>query len=140
MGSKKRTASKAGLRRKQNKIAKDKTIRHALLRKGDLVMVIAGGHKIKRPNKGQVGKILAFVGDAKDRAIVEGLNMLTKHLKQTAPGKPSGKIKKEAGIHISNLMFYVEKLKKPVRLKVGTLQDGKKVRGYKDESGQFVQI
>ncbi len=111
------------------------------LRKGDPVMVIAGGNKSKRPIKGQVGKIVSFRGKDKSRAIVEGINLFTKHQRQTAPGRSSGKIQKEGGIHISNLMYYVEKLKRPVRLRHNFLADGTKVRGYLDpETKAFVQI
>lgn len=111
------------------------------LKKGDLVMVIAGGHKTKRPNKGKIGKIVGFAGKAKDRVLVEGVNMVKRHQKQTMPGKAYGIIQKEGGIHLSNVMYYVEKLKKPVRLKSSVLSDGKKVRGYMDpESKKFVQV
>jgi large subunit ribosomal protein L24 len=102
-------------------------------------MVIAGGNGSTRPNKGKTGKILRFVGA--DRAVVEGLNFVSRHQRQTGPNKPSGKIPKESPIHVSNLMFYVEKLKRPVRLKYRTLADGKKVRGYVDpKNKEFVQI
>ncbi|MCB0336787.1 MAG: 50S ribosomal protein L24 [Bdellovibrionales bacterium] len=115
--------------------------RSTSLKSGDMVMIIAGGNKEKRPIKGQVGKLKAFTGKYNDRAIVEGLNMITKHQRQTTPDRPAGKIQKEASIHVSNLMYYVEKLKKPVRLKHNLLEDGSKVRGYiNPETKQFVQI
>lgn len=111
------------------------------LKKGDVVMVIAGGNKNKRPLKGQVAKIKAIVGDKNDRVVLEGLNLYTKHKKAVAPGEESGKIQVERPMHISNVMYYVEKLKKPVRLVKSTLADGKRVRGYKDPlSKKFVQI
>jgi large subunit ribosomal protein L24 len=111
------------------------------LKKGDLVMVIAGGNKDKRPIKGQVAKIKAIVGDRNERVVLEGLNLFTKHKKAQAPGQEGGKIQVERPMHISNVMYYVEKLKKPVRLVKSTLADGKKVRGYKDPSSKkFVQI
>lgn len=111
------------------------------LRKGDLVMVIAGGNKNKRPNKGKVGKIMMFAGEKHDRVVVEGVNVMVRHTRQTAPGKPSGKISREMPIHVSNVLFYAEKIKRPVRLKFRTLEDGKKVRGYTDpKSKEFVQI
>lgn len=104
-------------------------------------MVISGGNKKKRPNKGQTGKIMGFLGKKKDRVIVEGVNLHTKHQRQTSPDKPAGKITKEAGIHISNVMFYADKIKQPVRLKHKFLEDGRKVRGYLDpESKNFVEI
>ncbi len=111
------------------------------LKAGDTVMVIAGGNKSKRPNKGQTGKIKSFVGRSQDRVIVEGLNMITRHKRATAPGQPAGKIQQEGSIHISNVMYYAEKIKKPVRLKFSFLQDGRKVRGYTDpQSKEFVQV
>ena len=109
------------------------------LRKGDLVMVIAGGNKKKRPNKGKVGKIVRFVGS--DRVVVEGVNLITRHQRQTGPNQPGGKIQKEAALHISNVMFYAEKFKRPVRLKHKTLENGSRVRGYLNpESKQFEEI
>jgi len=111
----------------------------AKLKKGDSVMVIAGGNEQKRPLKGKIGKVLRLVGD--DRVIVEGLNIVTKHKKATAPGQESGKISREAPIHISNAMYYAEKIAKPVRIKYSNLADGRKVRGYTDpETKEFVQI
>ena len=118
-----------------------KTSPQTKLKKGDTVIVIAGGNKTKRPNKGKVGKIIGFAGKNNDRVLVEGLNMVKRHQKQTMPGKPYGIIQKEAGIHISNVMYYVEKLKKAVRLKSSVLADGKKVRGYLNpETKVFEQI
>jgi len=108
------------------------------IRRGDTVMVIAGGNKKKRPIKQQTGKVVRIVGD---RVIVEGLNMVTRHQRALGPDKPAGKVRKEAPIHISNVMFYAEKLKKPVRLCHRILADGKKVRGYVNpETKQFEQV
>lgn len=120
--------------------ATEKKVKSAL-KKGDTVMIIAGGHKKKRPLKGQVGKIREIVGDDGDRVIIEGLNLFVRHQKATTPDKPSGKISKEKSVHISNVMYYVEKLKRPVRVCHKILADGKKVRGYRDpEKREFVQI
>jgi len=111
------------------------------LKKGDTVMVIAGGSADKRVNKGKTGKILRFVGDRNQRVIVEGLNFFAHHQKAKGPGTEAGKVVREGSIHISNVMFYVETLKKPVRLKHKKLKDGKKVRGYiNSESKEFVQV
>ena len=126
--------------RKEQKPVK-KLYQLAALKKGDLVMVIAGGHSTKRPNKGKVGKILRFAGAEGDRVVVEGINMVTRHLRQTRPEDKAGKVQREGSIHISNVMFYAEKIKQPVRLKTKVLSDGKKVRGYNDPSTkEFVQI
>ena len=118
------------------------------LKKGDLVMVIGGGNSKKRPNKGKVGRILGFAGDRRERVLVEGVNMLFKLKRQMGPGKPGGRIQREGSIHISNVMYYAEKIKKPVRLRYRFLEDGTKVRGYfepgtkaaQGEEPKFVQI
>lgn len=111
------------------------------LKKGDPVMVIAGGNKETRPNKGKVGKILRFVGKERTRVIVEGINLITRHERAKGPNSPAGKVQREGSIHISNVMYYVEKIKRPVRIKHKVLADGKKVRGYiSPESKEFVQI
>jgi len=88
------------------------------LKTGDLVKVIAGS------NKGSEGKILKIV--TKDyRAIVEGVNMVSKHVKPSAQNPQGGINKFEAPIHISNLML-VENGK---TVRVGFRKDGeKKVR------------
>lgn len=93
-------------------------------------MVIAGGNQKKQKiMKGQVGKVLKFLPKTK-RIIVEGINMIKRHKRATSPNESSGIIQKEGSIHISNVMFYSESLKRPVRLKFRTLKDGRKVRGY----------
>lgn len=106
---------------------------------GDTVMVIAGGNNKKRENKGKTGKILRFVGV--DRVVIEGLNMVTRHRRPSGPDKLGGKTPMESPIHVSNVMFYAEKLKQPVTLSSQKLADGKKVRGYTDpKSKEFVQV
>ncbi len=106
---------------------------------GDEVMVIAGGNSKKRANKGKTGKIVRFVG--LDKVIIEGLNMVTRHLKPAGPDKLGGKTPMESPVHVSNVMYYAGKIKQPVALTSQKLADGKKVRGYSDpKSGEFVQI
>jgi large subunit ribosomal protein L24 len=92
------------------------------LKTGDTVKVIAGDHK------GEEGKILEII-IAKNRAIVEGINLISKHTKPSATNPQGGIIKKEAPIHISNLMLVENG--KPT--KVGyRMEDGKKVRFSKN--------
>jgi large subunit ribosomal protein L24 len=111
------------------------------LRRGDPVMVVAGGNKHKRPLKGQVSKIKAIVGDKADRVILDGLNLYVRHKRAQGPGQEGGKVQVEQPVHISNVMYYVEKLKKPVRLVSGLSADGKKVRGYTDpKTNKFVEL
>ena len=68
------------------------------LKKGDLVRVISG------ESKGQEGKILE-ISTKKDRVLVEGVNMISKHTKPNAKSPQGGIVKQEGSIHISNLMF-----------------------------------
>ena len=90
------------------------------IKTGDSVVVIAGEHK------GQKGKILN-VDREKNRAIVEGINLISKHTKPSAQNPQGGIIKKEAPIHISNLSLLDPKTGEPT--KVGyEVGDGKKVR------------
>ena len=139
-------ASKKAARRKGT--IRAGAVHRGSLKKGDMVMVIGGGNGHKRPIKGRVGRILGFGGEKLDRVLVEGVNMVTRHKRQSGPGKPAGKIQKEASIHISKVMYYVEKLNKPVRLRHRFLEDGTKVRGYFEpgsdrsgkDGGKFVQI
>jgi large subunit ribosomal protein L24 len=123
----------------KNKTAK-RTVKHSI-RRGDSVMIITGGNSknSKRVLKGQVGKVLRFVGE--ERVVIEGLNMVTRHQRAAGPDKPAGKVQKEAPVHISNVMYYAEKIKRPVRLKHNKLADGTKVRGYIDsKTKKFEQI
>ena len=70
------------------------------LKKGDTVRVIAGN------SRGQEGKILS-IDIKKLRAIIEGVNMLSKHTKPSAKSPNGGIVKQEGSIHISNLMLLV---------------------------------
>jgi len=68
------------------------------IRKGDLVRVIAGDDRNKE------GKVLRMV-NAKDRVVVEGVNIVTKHVKPSTANPQGGLVKVEAPIHISNVML-----------------------------------
>jgi len=96
------------------------------IKKGDLVQVNSG------VDKGKEGKVLEMIPD-KDRAIVEGCKMVSKHTKPNAVHPQGGIIKQEAAIHISNLALVDPKTGKPT--KVGRkLVDGKIVRYSKDSN------
>ncbi|HEY3307143.1 MAG TPA: 50S ribosomal protein L24 [Desulfuromonadaceae bacterium] len=88
--------------------------------KGDTVMVVAGKEKNK------TGKIVQLL-PKKDSVIVEGLNMVKRHLKARG-NEPGGIKEKEAAIHISNVMPFCSKCSKPVRIKRTTLENGEKQR------------
>lgn len=68
------------------------------VKRGDLVVVIAGAHK------GKSGKILEMI-TAKDRARVEGVAMIKRHEKARGEGRPGGIVEREGSIHVSNLML-----------------------------------
>ncbi|MBY0434781.1 MAG: 50S ribosomal protein L24 [Cyclobacteriaceae bacterium] len=101
------------------------------IRKGDTVKVIAGN------DKGKSGKVLEVVFE-KERAIVEGINIITKHQKPSA-GKPEGGIKKtEGGIHVSNLMLVDPASGKVTR--VGRkLNEKGKLQRYAKKTGEFIK-
>ena len=101
------------------------------IRKGDTVVILAGNDKKK------TGKVLEVISD-KNRAIVEGINMVTKHQKPSA-GKPEGGIKKMEGtIHISNLMLVEPSNNKPTRTGRKLNEKGKLQR-YSKKTGVFIK-
>lgn len=88
--------------------------------KGETVMIVTGKEKNK------TGKILQLL-PKKDRVIVEGLNMVKRHVKARG-NEPGGIKEKEAAIHISNVMPYCSKCAKPVRIRNQVLENGDKQR------------
>ena len=99
------------------------------LKKGDKVVVIAG------KDKGKEGNILAVLKD-ENRVVVEGVNMVKKHIK--ANGEQSGSIvEKEASIHASNVMILDPKTKKPTRIGHSVNKDGKKIRVAKKSNSSL---
>lgn len=98
------------------------------IKKGDKVKVITGAYK------GTIGKVTkAFPKE--DKVIVEGVNMVKKHLRPTQQNPDGGIVEKEAKIHVSNVMLYDEKAKQASRVKY-EMKDGKKVRVYKKSGAE----
>ena len=91
------------------------------IRKGDLVKVIAGD------SKGSQGKIVE-VFTATSRVVVEGANLVSKHTKPNAANPNGGIVKKEAALHISNVMLVDPKSGKPTRVGRQRNEAGKLVR------------
>ena len=91
------------------------------IRKGDLVKVIAGD------SKGQQGKIQEVLVE-KNRVIIEGVNLVSKHTKPSAATPNGGIIKKEAALHISNVQLIDSKSGKVTRVGRKLNADGKLVR------------
>lgn len=90
------------------------------IKKDDTVIVISG------KDRGKTGKVLSVL-PKEERVIVEGVNIVTRHIKPRGPQQPGGIKKSEAPIHVSNVMYYDAKAKKGVRLGY-KVEDGKKVR------------
>ncbi|PIE35841.1 50S ribosomal protein L24 [candidate division KSB3 bacterium] len=100
------------------------------VKKNDRVKVIAG------KEKGKEGKILKAY-PAKNRVIVEHLNMIKKHTKRRSQGQGGGIIEREGTIHVSNLMLVCPSCKKATRIGKKFLEDGAKVR-YCKKCGEVV--
>ncbi|MBO4658729.1 MAG: 50S ribosomal protein L24 [Prevotella sp.] len=101
------------------------------IKKGDNVIVLAG------EDKGKTGKVLKMLVD-KQRAIVEGVNIVSKSAKPSAKHPQGGIIKVEAPIHISNLSLIDPKSQKPTRIAIKVKEDGTKVRIAK-KSGEEIK-
>ena len=102
------------------------------IKKDDIVRVIAG------TSKGKEGKIIK-VFRKQYRAIVEGVNMVSKHTKPNAANPQGGILKQEATIHISNLMLIDSKSGSPTR--IGRRLDSKtnKLIRYSKKSGEVIK-
>lgn len=90
------------------------------VRKGDEVVVISG------QDKGKKGKILNAIPE-KQRLVVQGVNMITTHVKPRRQGEAGGRITKEGTIHVSNVMLVCPKCGKATRV-AHTFEGDKKVR------------
>lgn len=91
------------------------------IKKGDIVQVICGKDKDKS------GKVLRIFSE-EDKAIVEGLNFVKKHMRRTQDNQKGGVLEKENPIHLSNIMLICKQCNKPVRTKINTLPDKTKMR------------
>jgi len=98
------------------------------IKKNDQVMVLSGA------DKGKTGKVLA-VFPKTQRVLVEGINFIKKHQRQTSANAPSGIIEKEAAIHISNVSLLQDG--KVAKVGYKYLDDGRKVRFLK-ASGEII--
>jgi len=99
------------------------------VKSGDLVKVIAGDHK------GAEGKIVRVFPD-KNKVIVEGVNVVSKHTKPSASSPQGGIVKKEAPIHVSNVALVDKKTKQATR--VGFKMEGDKKVRFSKKSNQVV--
>jgi large subunit ribosomal protein L24 len=99
------------------------------IKSGDIVKVIAGDHK------GTEGKVTRVYRE-KNKAVVEGVNMVSKHTKPSAKNPQGGIVKKEAPIHISNLSLIDPKTKETT--KVGYRTEGDKKVRFSKKSNQVL--
>ena len=98
------------------------------IRKGDTVQVITGN------DAGKTGRVIKVFID-RDRIVVEGVNIVKKHVRPTQDNPQGGIIEKEATIHISNVMMVAAG--KPTRLGYKTLEDGRKVK-FAKKTGEVI--
>jgi len=101
------------------------------IKKGDTVYVNTGEYK------GQQGKVLEVYPD-KQKALVEGVNMVSRHTKPNAQNPQGGIIKKEAPVHISNLNLVDPATGEPTRIGRRPGKDNKLVR-YAKKSGEEIK-
>ncbi len=101
------------------------------IRSGDTVYVIAG------KEKGKTGKVIKML-HKKEGALVEKLNIVKRHQKQSQKNPTGGIVEKESPIHISNLMIYDTSERKPVRIGRKVLGNGEKIR-YSKKSGEEIK-
>ena len=101
------------------------------IKKGDTVYVLSG------EDRGKQGRVLS-VDATKNRAIVEGVNIVSKSTKPTAKYPQGGIVKMEAPINISNLSLIDPKSGKPTRIGIRVNDKGEKVR-YAKESGEEIK-
>lgn len=100
------------------------------IKKGDTVYVIAG------KEKGKTGKVVKIIKD-ENKAVVEKLNIVRRHLKPSQKNPAGGIVEVESGIHISNLMVYDPKERKPTRTGIKVLSTGEKIR-FSKKSGEEI--
>ena len=91
------------------------------IRTGDNVLVIAGRDKGKT---GRVERNLA----SEDRVVVEGVNVVTKHMRGRPGVRQSGRIQMEAPIHVSNVVLICNKCNEPTKPRISFLETGARVR------------
>ena len=106
------------------------------VKKNDQVLVLSGEYRGKR------GKILKVLPREK-RVIVEGVNFISKHMRPSNNMPQGGIVKKEAPIHVSNVMVVDPKTNEPTRIKYGFLTgEGKKSRQkvrFSKKTGEMIQ-
>ncbi len=91
------------------------------IRAGDMVLVIAGR------DKGKTGRVDRNL-PARERVVVEGVNIVTKHMRARPGVRQSGRIQMEAPLHVSNVVLICNKCNQPTRPRIAFLETGSRVR------------
>jgi len=91
------------------------------VKKGDNVIIISG------KDKGKKGKVVV-VSPKEGKVIVEGRNIVTKHVKPRRQGEPGGLIKAEAAMYASKVMLFCSRCNKPTRVAKKVQENGKSIR------------
>ncbi len=106
------------------------------IKKGDMVLVIAGKDNFRTKGDKTPHKVLKVLVD-EQRAIVEGVNIVSKSAKPSAKNPQGGIVKQEAPIHISNLMLVDPKSGEPTRVSIK--HEGKNVIRVSKKSGEVIK-
>lgn len=107
------------------------------IKKGDEVVIIAGRSK---GVKGKVLRVLAASGKVGKKVIVEGANLIKKHVKPNPNTNTTGGIvERESPIHISNVALINPATNKPDKIGLKVLEDGRKVRYFKSNN-ELVEV
>lgn len=102
------------------------------IRVGDTVTVLSG------KDKNRTGKVLRFANN--DRVVVEGLNLIKKHIRPNPQkNQQGGIVEREAAMHVSNIAVVNPTTNKAERIGFKILEDGKKVRYFKS-NGEMVEV
>lgn len=94
------------------------------IKKGDTAIVLTGR------NNGKSGRVLSVM-PSKEKVIVEGLNIVKRHMKPSKKYAQGGIIERESPLHISNIMLMCPKCNKPTKIGNAVLEDGRKLRTCK---------
>ncbi|WNJ16528.1 50S ribosomal protein L24 [Pontibacter sp. G13] len=102
------------------------------IKKDDIVYVLSG------KDRGKEGRVLRVI-PAEDRAIVEGVNVVSKHVRPSQQYPDGGIIQQEAPIHVSNLMLVDPSTKERTRIGRKRNEDGKGWVRYSKKSGEIIK-
>lgn len=112
--------------------------RRLSIKKGDTVVVISGRKQEDGGDLGKVGKVTRVI-PKKDRLVVEGVNIRTKHQKPTMQGQKGSLVKSETPINRSRVMLYDPSEKKGVRIRHQVNEDGTKLR-VSQKTGETLDV